>query len=326
MLLTSTPQNSSIVTLGNAELPVVVSAAGERATYRFVEFFTAQIRNPNTRRAYHTAISQFFLWCHSQNLQLHQIHSIHVATYIELLQQHVSAPTVKQHMAGIRKLFDWLVVGHVLETNPAHAVRGPKYVVKRGKTPILTPEDTRALFDSIPTDSLIGLRDRALLAVMVYSFARVDAAAKMLVKDYYPNGKRWWIRLHEKGGKHHEMPAHHTLEQYLDEYIEAAGIRDEPKGFLFRTFKGKTGAMTENRMLQTYAWQMVQRRVAASGLPLPTICNHSFRGTGITTYLKNGGTLEKAQQMANHESPRTTKLYDRTSDEISLDEVEKIII
>lgn len=326
MLLTSTPQNSAIVTLGNAELPVVVSAAGERATYRFVEFFTAQIRNPNTRRAYHTAISQFFLWCHSQNLQLQQIHSIHVATYIELLQQQVSLPTVKQHMAGIRKLFDWLVVGHVLETNPAHAVRGPKYVVKRGKTPILTPEDTRALFDSIPTDSLIGLRDRALLALMVYSFARVGAAVKMRVKDYYPNGKRWWIRLHEKGGKHHEMPAHHTLEQYLDEYIEAAGIKDDPKGFLFRTFKGKTGVMTENAMLQTYAWQMVQRRVAASGLPLPDICNHSFRGTGITTYLKNGGTLEKAQQMANHESPRTTKLYDRTQDEISLDEVERIII
>ena len=208
----------------------MVSAAGERASYRFVEFFTAQIRNPNTRRAYHTDISQFFLWCHSQNLQLHQIHSIHVATYVEQLQQHVSAPTVKQHMAAIRKLFDWLVVGHVLETNPSQAVRGPKYVVKRGKTPILTPEDTRALFDSIPMDTLIGLRDRALLAVMVYSFARVDAAAKMRVKDYYPNGKRWWIRLHEKGGKHHEMPAHHTLEQYLDEYIEAAGIRDDPKG------------------------------------------------------------------------------------------------
>jgi site-specific recombinase XerD len=326
MLLISTPQNSAIVTLGNTELPVVVSAAGERATYRFVEFFTAQIRNPNTRRAYHTDISQFFLWCHSQNLQLHQIHSIHVATYVEQLQQHVSAPTVKQHMAAIRKLFDWLVVGHVMETNPSQVVRGPKYVVKRGKTPILTPEDTRALFNSIPVDTLIGLRDRALLALMVYSFARVDAAAKMRVKDYYPNGKRWWIRLHEKGGKHHEMPAHHTLEHYLDAYIEAAGIRNDPKGFLFRTFRGKTGTMTENRMLQTYAWQMVQRRVAAAGLSLSGICNHSFRGTGITTYLKNGGTLEKAQQMANHESPRTTKLYDRTYDEISLDEVEKIII
>jgi site-specific recombinase XerD len=326
MLLTTTAQNSAIVTLGNTELPVLIRAAGERATYRFVEFFTAQIRNPNTRRAYHVAISQFFLWCHSQNLQLQQIHSIHVATYVEQLQQHVSAPTVKQHMAAIRKLFDWLVVGHVLETNPSHAVRGPKHVVKRGKTPILTPEDTRALFDSIPTDSLIGLRDRALMALMVYSFARVGAAVKMRVKDYYPNGKRWWIRLHEKGGKRHEMPAHHTLERYLDEYIEAAGIREDKKGFLFRTFKGKTGMMTENPMLQTYAWQMVQRRVAAAGLAVTDICNHSFRGTGITTYLKNGGTLEKAQQMANHESPRTTKLYDRTSDEISLDEVEKIII
>ncbi|MGV6852620.1 MAG: tyrosine-type recombinase/integrase [bacterium] len=147
----------------------------------------------------------------------------------------------------------------------------------------------------------------------------------MRVKDYYPNGKRWWIRLHEKGGKYHEMPAHHTLEAYLDEYLNAAGIRDDANGSLFRTFGGKGRAMTENPMVQTHAWQMIRRRANAVGI-FTALCNHSFRGTGITTYLKNGGTLEKAQQMAAHESPRTTKLYDRTQDEISLDEIERVII
>jgi integrase len=147
----------------------------------------------------------------------------------------------------------------------------------------------------------------------------------MEVQDYYPNGKRWWIRLHEKGGKYHEMPAHHQLEQYLDQYIQAAGLVNEPNSPLFRTFKGNSGVMTQNAMRQVCAWNMVRRRAEAAGIKTP-ICNHSFRGTGITTYLSNGGTLEKAQQMAAHESPRTTKLYDRTSDEISVAEIERIII
>jgi integrase/recombinase XerD len=101
-------------------------------------------------------------------------------------------------------------------------------VVKRGKTPILDPSEARALFDSIPTDSLVGLRDRALIGVLIYSFARVSAAVAMRVEDYFPQGKRWWVGLHEKGGKHHEMPVHHTLKEYLDRYIEATGIGTDP--------------------------------------------------------------------------------------------------
>lgn len=311
----------------NAELPVVISNAGERASYRYVEFFTAQIRNPNTRRAYLGSTTQFFKWLQDYDLDLEDVHSIHVATYIELLiQSGLAAPTVKQHLAAIRMLFDWLVTGHIVETNPATSVKGPKYVAKQGKTPILTPEETRQLFDSIQTSTLIGLRDRAFIAVMVYTFGRVTAVASMKVRDYYPQGKRWWVRLHEKGGKRHEMPAHHSLEKYLDEYLDAAGIRDEPKTPLFRTFSGgRKHVLTENPMQQTYGWQMIQRRSAIAGINTQ-IGNHTFRGTGITTYLSNNGTLEKAQQMAAHESPRTTKLYDRTNDALSLDEIEKIII
>jgi site-specific recombinase XerC len=176
---------------------------------------------------------------------------------------------VKQHLAAIRMLLDWLVVGQVLAINPAHAVHGPKHVVERGKTTILTEEQARQLLASIKmirkvtlsagseteVPSLVGLRDRALIGVMVSSFARISAVVAMQVEDYFANGKRWWVRLHEKGGKRHEMPAHHKLDQFLDEYLHAAG------------------------------------------------------------------TLENAQAMDAHESPRTTKLYDRTGDEITVDEV-----
>src|SRR6202034_1940273 len=181
----------------------------------------------------------------------------------------------------------------------------------------------RELLDSIDTSTLVGLRDRALISVMTFAFARIGAAVAMRVEDYYPKGKRWWVRLHEKGGKRHEMPAHHNLEAYLDAYIKAAGIGDEAKSPLFRSAAGRTGTLTEKPMNRVDAWRMIQRRAADLGTEVKIGC-HTLRATGITAYLEAGGTLENAQAMAAHESPRTTKLYDRTGDEITLDEVERI--
>ena len=170
---------------------------------------------------------------------------------------------------------------------------------------------------------MVGLRDRALIATLTYSFARISAALAMNVEDYFVHGRRMWVRLHEKGGRHHEMPAHHKLEEYLHAYIEAAGSADDPKGPLFRTARGRSGALTENRLDRTNARLMIKRRARDAGISTRIGC-HTFRGTGITAYLENGGTLEKAQLMAGHESPRTTKIYDRTSDQVTLDEIERI--
>ena len=133
------------------------------------------------------------------------------------------------------------------------------------------------------------------------------------------------MRLHEKGGKRHEMPCHHNLEAYLDAYLQAAKILEAKKSPLFRSARGRTDALTENAMSRVHVWQMIQRRAGEAGLN-GDVCCHTFRATGITAYLDNGGTLENAQLMAAHESPRTTKLYDRTGDEITLDEVERIVI
>jgi integrase len=220
-------------------------------------------------------------------------------------------------------LFDWLVTGQLVPHNPATSVRGPKHVVKRGKTPVLTADEARKLLDSIDTSTLVGLRDRALIGVMIYSFARVGAAVSMKVEDFYAEGKRWWFRLQEKGGKRHEVPAHHNADEYLDAYLKASGIAVE-KSPLFRTVD-RSGRPTDRAMSRNDALRMVKRRAAAVGLSAKTSC-HSFRATGITAYLENGGTIENAQAIAAHESPRTTKLYDRTSDELTLDEIEKIMI
>jgi site-specific recombinase XerD len=306
-----------------ALFPAVIRDAGEPACRRFLEFFAAYIRNPNTRAAYARAVARFLRWCEARGLSLGQVEPVVVAAYVEQLRG--SAPTVKQHLAAIRMLFDWLVIGQVAPYNPAGSVRGPRHVVKRGKTPVLTAADARRLLDSIDSSSVVGLRDRALIGVMVYSFARVGAVVGMSVGDYYRDGKRWWIRLHEKGGKTHEVPAHHKAEAYLDGYLEAAGIIGDPKGPLFRTAKGRAGALASRPMGRRDALYMVKRRARAAGLP-ERICCHSFRATGITAYLAGGGTIEHAQRIAGHESPRTTKLYDRTADEITLDEVERIAI
>ena len=320
------PRVSPVAAAAAVVVPGIVADAGERATRRFLEFFAATIRNRNTRAAYMVAVSRFFAWCEQHRIgQLADIEPLHVAAYIEALGQDFEKPTVKQHLAAIRMLFDWLVTGGVLSTNPSHAVRGPKHVVKRGKTPVLTADQARALIESIDTSTLVGLRDRALLGVMTYAFARVGAVVAMRVEDYFADGKRWWVRLHEKGGKRHEMPAHHKLEHFLDEYIKAAGIGEGGKSSLFRSAVGRTGILATTAMHRVDAWRMIQRRAAELGTKVKIGC-HTFRATGITAYLEAGGTLENAQAMAAHESPRTTKLYDHTGDEITLDEVERISI
>ncbi len=310
--------------LGRAGFPslsAISGREGESAAWRFIEFFTANIRNPNTRAAYARAVNRFIAWCEKhRTTRLQDVTPVAVAAYIE--NHPGAAPSVKQHLAAIRMLFDWLVVGQVVPLNPAASVRGPKYVVRRGKTPVLKADQARALLDSIKTDSVVGLRDRAIIAVMVYTFGRVSAMVHMRVEDYYQNGKRWWIRLHEKGGKRHEVPAHHNAEAYLDAYLDAAGIWDEKRSPLFRSVD-KRRQLTANPITRTDVLRMVKRRALEAELPSSTCC-HTFRATGITAYLEAGGTIENAQAIAAHESPRTTKLDDRTGDEITLDEVERI--
>lgn len=304
-------------------VPALVARSGEPAVRRFLEYFTATIRNPNTRMAYMRAVGSFLAWCETRGVKnLSGIEPILVATYIEAHPG--AAPTVKQHLAAVRMLFDWLVTGHVMRINPAHSVRGPRHVVKRGKTYVLAAEEARQLLDSIEAHNITGLRDRALIAVMVYALARVSAVITMSVGDYRLQGNRRWFRFLEKGGKVHEVPASHKAEAMVDEYLHAAGIEQAKKSPLFRSISRRR-ELSSNPITRSDVLRMVKRRAAAAGLP-DTICCHSFRATGITIYLEHGGTLEKAQQLAAHESPRTTKLYDRTNDKLTLDEVERIIL
>jgi integrase/recombinase XerD len=316
-------RNLAIARVESSSLPSIFTARPEART-RLRDFFSSHIRNPNTRRAYREAVRQFSAFCAEHDIKdLAQVEPVHVAAFVETQLKTQSKPTVKLRLAALRMLFDWMVVGQVIPTNPAHAVRGPKHSQRKGKTPVLNVDEARTLLDAIDISSLPGLRDRALIALMVYTFARVGAAISMKVEDFFVQGRRGWVRLREKGGKDHEMPTHHNLDRYLEEYIAAVGIAEDRKSPLFRTTRGRSGELTANPLLQSDVWRMIRRRALVAGIKTEIGC-HTFRATGITAYLKNGGKLEIAQLMAAHESSRTTGLYDRRDDEVSLDEVERI--
>lgn len=307
-------------------LPPLVAATDDRGRRRFLEFFAVTIRNAHTRRAYGRAASEFLAWCEAGGVtSLAGVQPLHVAGWVEQLGRELSPPSVKQQLAAIRHLFDWLVTGQVVPVNPASSVRGPAYSVRRGKTPVLSPLEARSLIDAIDVATHSGLRDRALIGLMVYSFARIGAALTMNVEDVYVQNRRLWVRLREKGGKRHEMPCHHNLEEYLHAYIDCCELASTRKAPLFQTLRRGTGRLSGDPMDQATAFAMVRRRAHKAGIATE-IGNHTFRATGITAYLKNGGTLEKAAAMANHSSTRTTQLYDRRGDDITLDEVERVMI
>ena len=318
----------SVISLGsgsNLIVPQAIADEGDDAINRFVNFFTAHIRNPNTRVAYGRAVMRFFRWAESAGLPpLQQMQPYHLAAYVEVLSEAIAPPSVKQHLAAIRMLFDYLVLGQVMDSNPATAVRGPRYVVSKGKTPVLSPEEARAILDAIPIDTIIGLRDRALIGTLVYTFSRIGAALSMDVEDAFYQRGRLWMRLAEKGGKAHQMPCHHNLEDYLNAYLDEGSLRADPKAPLFQSIE-KRRHLSGRSLDAVNAYEMVRRRARQAGIKTE-ICNHTFRATGITAYLLNGGTLETAAAMAAHSSTRTTQLYDRRSDEVTLDEVERVHI
>lgn len=304
------------------QLPPVIEAAGERARQKFVEFFIAQISNENTRKAYGRAVLQFYNWCEERSIELEEISPNVAAVYI---RSHDGADaTIKQHLAALRKLYDWLVTQQVVSENPFSPVRGPKLVRNEGETPALSAEEVRALFSALEKeDTIVALRDRALIGTMLYTFGRVGAVVRMQVGDYAPAeaGKRV-LHLREKGGKRHRVPAHHRLRELMDEYLGASGIWEEKESPLFRA-ANRSKELTDRKLNRQRAWEMVRRRARQAGIE-KEISPHSMRATGITSFLENGGELETAQRIAAHSDSRTTKLYDRRDERIEQGEIERV--
>jgi site-specific recombinase XerD len=302
---------------------LIVANSGAWAFDQVLEFFGSQIRNQNTRTAYLGAAREFFAWAEQHGVSvLTDVRPLHVASWVESLKGRYSIPSVKLKLTAVTMLFDWLVVRQVMMNNPAKSVRSPRYSLSVGKTPVLSSSEARELLDVIDTSSLIGLRDRALVGLMLYTFVRIGAALAMKRSDVVFRQSRMWVRLLEKGSKAHEMPCHHELEIMLSEYLEATHSKGE-SSFLFCSVDRSGQMLTDCRLLPANAHQRVQVHAKAAGIESKISC-HSFRATGITNYLSNKGTLELAAKMAGHSSTRTTQLYDRRGDGIVQAEVERI--
>ena len=286
-----------------------LAAADPRARYAILEFFKAKIRNVHTRRAYLRAAEDFLRFADGRptGQRLETIRSVDVSDWVAAMEATgLAAPTIKQRLAAVRMLFSALMESHSVETNPAAVVKGPRYSVDIGKTSVLTGEEVRTLFDSIDCTTLIGLRDRALIATMAYTFGRIDAALKVNVEDVIHQQCRLWLRLQEKRGKTHDVPCHRQLELYLVAYLDRLGIGHLGELPVFQTFNREveengtvTLRPTGRAMTQGMAWAMLQRRARRAGIKTH-ICNHTFRATGITAFLRAGGLLERAAIIASH--------------------------
>ena len=222
------------------QLPAILEGSGRKARDRIEHFLRAAIDNDNTRRAYGRALGSFFAFLEDGGRErVQDIGPLDVRDYLEAAKANgLSTATLKQHMAAVRMLFDHLVTGGVIEHNPALSVKAPRQKLGKGKTPVLTAEEAGDLLRSIETDCVVGLRDRALIGVMIFTFARISAACGLNVADIFHQQRRLWVRLHEKGGKFHEMPCHHTLEGYLAEYVERARLGEAERVPPFQAIKG----------------------------------------------------------------------------------------
>jgi site-specific recombinase XerD len=312
-----------LITLNNTKLPIIIINEDVDTQKAFLNFFTASIENPNTRQAYFRNCKKFLLWAQASKLTLRDIEPFHVAAYRELLNKDLSAPSVKQHLSALKMLFNFMVEKQCMPFNPASGVKPPRHVYKNGKTPKLTQKQTRQFFDSMDGTKLIDYRDRAIIAVMLFSFARISATLNMKIMDYRKNGHEADFLLIDKGGQEKIIPVHHLAARFVDDYIYQAGFDPSSNDYLFRSFEKGKSELSEKPLNRTNAWNMIKRRAKRAGLS-GLISNHTFRGTGITNFLENGGDLEIAQEIAGHSDVRTTKLYDGRKHEATKAEIERI--
>ncbi len=305
-------------------MPSLVASAGGNARFAWDEWFSAEIRNPHTRRAYARAVRQFLDWCESQTLALRDITPGSVGEYYDTLP--ASIPTKKQQLSALRCFFDRMVIRHAVGVNPAASVRGERYSLTEGRTPQITVDQEKALLASIQTDDIVGLRDRAIVAVLVYTAARIGAVAGLTVGSFAISDSQPFLRFHEKGGKVREIPARSDLAVYLSAYLDEAGLLSAPSiSPLFRRIDRKGKALTSHAMTADGMGRMLKRRMADIGLP-GELSPHSFRVGAITDLLSQGVPLEDVQNLAGHADPRTTRLYDRRQKKVLRSVVEKISV
>lgn len=307
-----------------SQLPNCIIQSGAAASFAWDEFFQGTIRNKHTRTAYLRAVRNFLSWVESREPELARIAPGLVGQYFNELK--VSVPSKKLYLAAIRSFFDVLVQRHVVILNPALSVRTERYSAVEGKTPEISVEQSRRLLNAIRLESVGDYRDRALIAVLIYTAARAGAVAKLRLRDFVHDGTQYSLLFAEKGGKARSIPVRHNLQQFIQEYMAVASLQSMSKDTaLFRTLDGGTGTLTSQPISGVDICRMVKRRLAAAQLST-RISPHSFRSCAATDLLLQGIPLEDVQYLLGHADARTTRLYDRRQKLITRNIVERISV
>ena len=313
-----------VATADNSQTPALVAQEGPAAQFAWDEFIYGKVRNPRTRRAYSHAVRQFLEHCRQAGLDLTRIAPRDVGLYLDSLAY--APATKKLHLAALRHFFDTLVTRHVVILNPAASVRGERLQVIEGKTPEIGVEQARKLGRSIDTSHVVGLRDRAIIGILIYTAARVGAVATLRRANFYSVSDQYCLRFSEKGGKSREIPVRHDLTQFVREYLTSSGLEYADKQSpLFRTTIRRTRQLALSAMSADDMARMVKRRLRKAGLS-ERLSPHSFRVTTITDLLAQGVPLEDVQNLAGHADPRTTRLYDRRQRRVTRNIVERISV
>ena len=304
--------------------PPLVQNAGAAARFAWDEFFAGRLRNRHTRAAYLHAVKTFLAWCAARDVELAAVTPGMIGLYLD--QHPGSPPTKKLHMSAIRGFFDVLVLRHVAILNPALSAKTERYSALEGKTPEIEVAQARQLLRSIPSRTLVDHRDRAIIALLIYTAARAGAVSSLRIGDLVEEGTQRSLRFREKGGKHRSIPVRHDLEELLLAYLSCSATattrKDSP---LFRTAQARTGRLGDRAMTGADICRMVKRRIHAAGLP-SGISPHSFRACTATDLLLQGVPLEDVQHLLGHADARVTRLYDRRQKRVTRNIVERISV
>jgi site-specific recombinase XerD len=305
------------------ELPTAVDRSGTSGRFAWDEFFLGHLRNPHTRAAYLNSVKRFLAWIEPVELDLSRITPGMVGQYFDELA--LSIPSKKLHMSAIRQFFNVLVQRHIVLLNPALSVKTERFSVSEGRTPEITTDQARKLLESIPCTTAIGVRDKAVIATLIYTAARAGAIAKLRIRDLLDEGNQFALRFNEKGGRQRSIPVRHDLQVFLTEYLDRVDPRrvskDEP---MFRTIDRK-GGLSKNAITGIDICRMVKRRLKLAGLPT-IISPHSFRSCAATDLLLQGVALEDVQYLLGHSDARVTRLYDRRQRRVTRNIVERISV
>ena len=316
--------NGLLERIKNRKTPHAVLESGDRFSEAFWEFFKAEVGNQHTRQAYQLAIFRFLDWCSERGITLHQLQSRHLNAYFS---QHPGSPTtMRQHLSAIRKLFNRMVTLDLLPNAPniSTDLFGRNQKTTR---PTPTAAEARMLLDSVDTSNVVGLRDRALIGVLIFCFSRVGQVTNLKVEDYIKQEHQSFLRFPGRGGSTNLVPVHHLEQEYLESYLESAGTADSPAAWLFRTSNRSRSrnCLMDQPLTRKSTLKMLKRRIEEAGLSNAYDCQ-SFRRTGIVEYLKNGGSIEAAARIAGYESTRSIEAFLEKNDALDEAEINRLVI